>query len=86
MTEPLVHFRPTTLQVCILRLKFPEGHEYAALGREFGLPWPVTPNTVAKGEGVRVLWLGPNEWVVEQLSAAEVAARAARACIGFSIT
>lgn len=80
MTEPLVHFQATTLQVSILRLKFPEGHEYAALSREFGLPWPLAPNTVAKGDGVRVLWLGPTEWVVEQLPAAEVAARAARAC------
>ena len=59
MTEPLVHFRPTTLQVCILRLKFPEGHEYAALGREFGLPWPVTPNTVAKGDVTRDIIAAP---------------------------
>ena len=80
MTEPQVQFRSSQVQVCILRLKFPEGHEYAALGREFGLPWPVVPNTVANGDGVKVLWLGPSEWVVEEMPTTDVVARAARAC------
>lgn len=75
-----VKFRQTTLQVCILRLKFPGGHEFEALGREFGVHWPLAPNTTATGEAVKVLWLGPAEWVIEHLPAAEVSARAARAC------
>lgn len=78
-TTPVV-CRQTTLSVCILRLKFPEGHEFEALGREFGVNWPLTPNTTASGDGVKVLWLGPTEWVVEHLPTVEVAARAARAC------
>ena len=77
---PPVTCRSTTLQVCILRLKFPAGHEFEALGREFGVNWPLSPNTTATGESVKVLWLGPAEWVVEHLPAADVAARAARAC------
>ena len=75
-----VTFRQTTLAVCILRLKFPAGHEPEALGREFGVNWPIAPNTTAAGEGVKVLWLGPSEWVIEHLPATEVIARAARAC------
>ena len=80
VNNPAVVCRRTTLQVCILRLKFPSGDEFEALGREFGVSWPLTPNTTAAGDGVKVLWLGPAEWVVEHLPAAEVSARAARAC------
>ncbi len=77
---PPVSFRQTTLTVGILRLKFPAGHEFEALGREFGVRWPLVPNTTATGEDVKVLWLGPSEWVVEHLPAADIAVRAARAC------
>jgi len=54
----------------------PAGPVPAALGTELGLAWPGTPGTLAtggdgggngeggNGQGVSVLWLGPDEWLV----------------------
>lgn len=36
----------------------------AAIGDALGLPMPMTPNTMSHGEELRVLWLGPDEWLV----------------------
>ncbi|WP_034086943.1 sarcosine oxidase subunit gamma [Streptacidiphilus albus] len=34
------------------------------IGRSLGAPLPTDPNTVAATGGLRVLWLGPEEWLV----------------------
>ena len=40
------------------------GAAAAAVGEVLSAPLPVEPNTVASGGACRVLWLGPDEWLV----------------------
>ena len=32
--------------------------------RALGLPLPVEPNTASEGDGIRAMWLGPDEWLI----------------------
>ena len=45
----------------------------AALAEVLGTALPLTPNTVAEAGGHRVLWLGPDEWLVVTEPGAEEA-------------
>lgn len=48
-----------------------------------GIPLPLTPNRVATGAALRVLWLAPDEWlVVADGTAADVLPRLERAVAG----
>jgi sarcosine oxidase subunit gamma len=51
-----------------------------ALGRAFGVSWPVEPNTTAAGRGFVVLWLTPTQWAITGLSSAEAGRCVAEAC------
>jgi sarcosine oxidase subunit gamma len=74
-----LHIGESDCQFSVLRIWRPGPELHEALSREFGLPWPSQPNTVAS-HGATVLWLAPGEWAIAGLSVAEAAARAARAC------
>lgn len=76
---PDLAIRDSACHFSVLRVGRHDPGLYDALAREFGLSWPVRPNTVASA-AVTVLWLAPREWAVVGLAAQEVGARAARAC------
>lgn len=43
----------------------PSGRAFLdAAEKGLGVALPLEPNTVARGEGIAVLWLGPDEWLV----------------------
>ncbi|MBF9066671.1 sarcosine oxidase subunit gamma [Streptacidiphilus fuscans] len=42
----------------------PDGQAAARVGRVLGTPLPTVPGAVATAGVVRVLWLGPDEWLV----------------------
>ncbi|MEZ0093556.1 sarcosine oxidase subunit gamma [Streptacidiphilus sp. EB129] len=42
----------------------PHGTAAQRIGRALGAPLPTDPNTVAVAGALRVLWLGPEEWLV----------------------
>ncbi|WP_281365340.1 sarcosine oxidase subunit gamma family protein, partial [Paraburkholderia caffeinitolerans] len=42
-----------------------------AFAQVVGCQPPATPNTVAKGNGYDVLWLGPDEWLVRSDAAVQ---------------
>lgn len=43
----------------------PDAAFLAAVGGVVGIAPPVMPNTAVTGEGAVILWLGPDEWLVE---------------------
>jgi len=47
-----------------LRGRPAEGDFDSAVQAVLGVPLPRTPNTVSQGARVKVLWLGPDEWLV----------------------
>lgn len=42
----------------------PKSEAAEAAGLALGVPLPLVPNTVNRGGGLTVLWLGPDEWLV----------------------
>ncbi len=53
-----------------------------AVGRALGTAPPLTANTVASLEDVVILWLGPDEWLVNAPAAREDALQALRSALG----
>ncbi|MBM3542561.1 MAG: sarcosine oxidase subunit gamma, partial [Alphaproteobacteria bacterium] len=51
-----------------------------------GTALPLAPNTVAEGGAHRVLWLGPNEWLVASADGVSAAPALAQAVAGLHAT
>ena len=49
----------------------------AAVARAAGAEPPVTPNTTSRHGGATLLWLGPDEWLIETPAESEIATAAA---------
>lgn len=74
-----VRVRAVDATVFELRMFDPSPAIVASLTATFGLHWPVTPNTQA-GDLVRVLCLGPREWLIVGGDARSIEARLGVGC------
>lgn len=76
--------------LCILRCSPTDTELLSLASSVIGASVPVVPNTMSVGNGVRVMWLGPDEWLVQSHSrpaaAVESALRDALGARKFSVT
>lgn len=49
--------------IATLRLRHPSADDLARIGVLIGVLLPTTPNT-AVGDAIRVIWIGPGEWLI----------------------
>jgi len=76
---PALRIRQRSGSFCILRLHRVDEALAASLGRNFGVAWPVQPNSKSRNAGC-VLWMGPRQWAILGLSPQSVAEYAAASC------
>ncbi len=49
--------------IATLRLRRPSADDLARIGALIGVALPTIPNTAA-GDSIRVIWIGPDEWLI----------------------